>query len=56
MVSSGRLAAPEVSLESKRFVVWGMLSLPMTIQPKFIAGLSTQHWTSATISLVDPQV
>ncbi len=44
------------SFVAKRLAVSICVSSPMTIQPKFCDGLSSQNCTSATIPEVDPHV
>src|SRR5262245_48551716 len=52
----GRLAATAFSRELNRFDEAMFCSSPIKIQPKLVAGWSSQPWTSATIAAVDPQV
>jgi hypothetical protein len=52
--SFGRTELPFSRL-SKRFEVGEVLSFPITIQPKFVCGESSQRCTSATVSDDEPQ-
>jgi hypothetical protein len=53
IVSAGRRVASGFVRVSKRFTTRVAASLPSTIQPKLLAGVSSQAWASASMPEVD---